>query len=382
MANDGQQNGISRATQRDSARQPPGLAAGDLLVVRVSAQRRRGAFSAPTIASSSPASASAARATRSAWVRAVAERQRQDPVRHRRQPRSGAAQRRRVEERPRLQARIRSGHAARVRRQGHRRRHHRDAEPLACARHHLGAPGGQARVCREARVRHGVEGRKMVEAQARFSGDCPGGDDEPQPAVRAAIKFMQDGGIGKVYMARGLCFKPRPSIGRFGWSDGAGREVRGKLRPSARRSTCRWATTRSTCPRSTTTCGLGPAEKRPFNRNRFHYNWHWQWDDGNGDTGNQGPHQFDIARWQPEQEHPVKISSVGGYFGPESQQETPDMQTAFDPTRLRHDPRNPRRRAHERRGRTAHRQPVLRRRAGCGLTRPAAAGSPTWAHWE
>ena len=42
---------------------------------------------------------------------------------------------------------------------------------------------------------------------------------------------------------------------------------------------------------------LGPAPKRTFNRNRFHYNWHWHWDYGNGDTGNQGPHQFDIARW-------------------------------------------------------------------------------------
>jgi predicted dehydrogenase len=42
---------------------------------------------------------------------------------------------------------------------------------------------------------------------------------------------------------------------------------------------------------------LGPAAKRPFNRNRFHYNWHWHWDYGNGDSGNQGPHQFDIARW-------------------------------------------------------------------------------------
>ena len=52
---------------------------------------------------------------------------------------------------------------------------------------------------------------------------------------------------------------------------------------------------------------LGPAEKRPFNRNRFHYNWHWHWDYGNGDSGNQGPHQFDIARWGlQKQEHPVK----------------------------------------------------------------------------
>jgi hypothetical protein len=75
---------------------------------------------------------------------------------------------------------------------------------------------------------------------------------------------------------------------------------------------------------------LGPAPKRPFNRNRFHYNWHWHWDYGNGDTGNQGPHQFDIARWGlQEHDHPIKIRSVGGYFGGESSQETPDLQTSM-----------------------------------------------------
>jgi predicted dehydrogenase len=75
---------------------------------------------------------------------------------------------------------------------------------------------------------------------------------------------------------------------------------------------------------------LGPAAKRPFNRNRFHYNWHWHWDYGNGDTGNQGPHQFDIARWGlNKQEHPTKIRSMGGYYGAEASQETPDTQTTL-----------------------------------------------------
>ena len=43
-----------------------------------------------------------------------------------------------------------------------------------------------------------------------------------------------------------------------------------------------------------------------------------------------GPHQFDIARWGlGKQEHPIKVVSTGGYFGPESSQETPDTQTAL-----------------------------------------------------
>jgi hypothetical protein len=74
---------------------------------------------------------------------------------------------------------------------------------------------------------------------------------------------------------------------------------------------------------------LGPAPQRAFNRNHFHYNWHWHWEYGNGDTGNQGPHQFDIARWGlNKNEHPVKVGSVGGYYGPPSSQTTPDTQSA------------------------------------------------------
>ena len=172
------------------------------------------------------------------------------------------------------------------------------------------------------------EGRKMVEAQARFGKVVQVGTmNRSRPAVRNAIKFMQDGGIGKIYMARGLCFKPRPSIGKY---------PDGPMAPDEKFALTVGSTDylppydAQYLSKVDYDLWLGPAAKRPFNRNRFHYNWHWQWDYGNGDTGNQGPHQFDIARWGlGKQEHPVKISSVGGYFGPESQQETPDVQSAF-----------------------------------------------------
>jgi predicted dehydrogenase len=172
------------------------------------------------------------------------------------------------------------------------------------------------------------EGRKMVEAASRYGKMVQVGTmNRSRPAVRQAIKFIQDGGIGKVYMARGLCFKPRLSIGKY---------PDGPMAPGEKFA----LTTASKNFEPTYDAAylekvdydlwLGPAPKRPFNRNRFHYNWHWHWDYGNGDTGNQGPHQFDIARWGlGKQEHPVKVSSMGGYFGEESSQETPDMQTAL-----------------------------------------------------
>ena len=60
------------------------------------------------------------------------------------------------------------------------------------------------------------EGRKMVEAAARYNKIVQVGTmNRSRPAVREAIKFIHEGGIGKVYMARGLCFKPRPSIGKY-----------------------------------------------------------------------------------------------------------------------------------------------------------------------
>jgi len=172
------------------------------------------------------------------------------------------------------------------------------------------------------------EGRRMIEATRRFNKIVQVGTmNRSRPAIKEAIKFMQDGGIGKVYMARGLCFKPRPSIGKY---------PDGPMQPGEQYKLNVEATTfeptydAQYLSKVDYDMWLGPAPKRPFNRNRFHYNWHWHWDYGNGDTGNQGPHQFDLARWGlGKQEHPVKVMSIGGYFGGESSQETPDMQTVM-----------------------------------------------------
>ena len=174
-----------------------------------------------------------------------------------------------------------------------------------------------------------VEGRRMVEAARKYNKLVQVGTmNRSRPVVVQAIQFIKDGGIGDVYMARGLCFKPRPSIGRY---------PDGPLSPGEKYKLNVEAKDTEPTYDQAYLLGvdydlwLGPAPKRPFNRNRFHYNWHWHWDYGNADSGNQGPHQYDIARWGlGKNEHPVKISTTGGLFADgETSQETPNVETSL-----------------------------------------------------
>jgi predicted dehydrogenase len=58
---------------------------------------------------------------------------------------------------------------------------------------------------------------------------------------------------------------------------------------------------------------VGPAPMQPYHENLVHYNWHWFWDFGNGEIGNQGVHQMDIARWAiPGATLPASVISMGG----------------------------------------------------------------------
>jgi predicted dehydrogenase len=68
----------------------------------------------------------------------------------------------------------------------------------------------------------------------------------------------------------------------------------------------------------------GPAPLKPFTRNRFHYKWHWNWDTGNGDLGNQGIHQIDVARWGLGVKFPSRVSAIGGHFMFDDDQQTPN----------------------------------------------------------
>jgi predicted dehydrogenase len=148
----------------------------------------------------------------------------------------------------------------------------------------------------------------MVEAARKYNRVVQVGfQNRSISNVMQAMQFLNDGGIGDVYMARGTCFKPRDSFG-----------ISPDSEAPATLDFDLW---------------LGPCSYRPYNEKRGHYNWHWHWNTGNGDTGNQGPHQFDIARWGLGMKaHPVKVQSMGGIFGisPHAcSQETPNTQISI-----------------------------------------------------
>jgi predicted dehydrogenase len=75
---------------------------------------------------------------------------------------------------------------------------------------------------------------------------------------------------------------------------------------------------------------LGPAPKRPFNRNRFHFNFRWFFDYSGGLMTDWGAHMIDVANWGMGVTAPRAAVSVGGKFGfPDDAEETPDTQQAL-----------------------------------------------------
>ncbi|MCA9106730.1 MAG: Gfo/Idh/MocA family oxidoreductase [Planctomycetales bacterium] len=152
-------------------------------------------------------------------------------------------------------------------------------------------------------VSHNVsEGRRIVEAARKYEKICQTGTQcRSSTGLREAIAWLHAGNIGDVKVARGLCYKRRGSIGARGEYD-----VPGTVDYNL------W---------------LGPAPEGPVTRPQFHYDWHWQWAYGNGDLGNQGIHQMDIARWGLGKNTLCnQVFSYGGRLGYEDAGETANTQ--------------------------------------------------------
>lgn len=146
------------------------------------------------------------------------------------------------------------------------------------------------------------EGRKVMEAAKKFGCIVQHGTQQRSSKSRAVeIAAVKSGGYGKLLVSKGYCCKPRWSIGF----------KEPQKNPPSHINWDAW---------------VGPAPMQPFHENLVHYNWHWFWDFGNGDTGNQGVHEIDVARWAVDAGTlPTRVWALGGRIGYEDQGQTPNM---------------------------------------------------------
>ena len=150
------------------------------------------------------------------------------------------------------------------------------------------------------------EGLALAAASKKYNRVVQiGTQNRSNPSSINAVAFIREGGIGEVKFARGICFRRRAAIGALG-NYPIPLDVDYDI----------WS---------------GPAPIRSITRPRFHYDWHWQRLYGNGDLGNQGPHQTDIARWHLGVErYPNTIIAYGGRLGYDKEKNDPDYIDAGD----------------------------------------------------
>lgn len=148
------------------------------------------------------------------------------------------------------------------------------------------------------------EGRLLVEASRRTGRVVQHGTQaRSTPGFQQAIQMLHEGVIGDVLIAKAWNIQRRDNIGH-----------ERPVKPPAGFDYDLWT---------------GPVPMLPFQSNRHHYNWHWWYNFGTGDLGNDGVHEFDMARWGLNVDtHPTRVSVVGGKYFFDDDQQFPDTVTA------------------------------------------------------
>jgi predicted dehydrogenase len=136
------------------------------------------------------------------------------------------------------------------------------------------------------------EGRVITQWARKLGRMCQMGvQSRSMTGMREGLDFIHSGKIGKVSVAQAICYRLRNSIGLVD-------------------------TPAPVPPGLDLDLWCGPAPKAVPIRKKFHYDWHWVGVTGNGDLGNQNPHELDKARWGlGKQELPKRVVSLGGRLG-------------------------------------------------------------------
>ena len=149
-----------------------------------------------------------------------------------------------------------------------------------------------------------AEGRAMVEAARRHGRVVQMGTQwRSGEHYREAVEIVQSGKIGKVRQVRCWAY--------LDWITDIGNPPDEPPPPGVDYDM--W---------------LGPAPKRPFNRNRFHFNFRWFWDYAGGLMTDWGVHLINIALWAMGPEWPKSVVASGGKYLLQDNSETPDTQIA------------------------------------------------------
>ncbi len=155
-------------------------------------------------------------------------------------------------------------------------------------------------------VSHDVWSGFQMAAAVRKTGRIvqAGTQNRSDTGLIKALQYIREGNIGKMKSIYGCCFRNRTSIGK----------VDKPITPPPTLDYDLW---------------LGPCQDKPIYRPHLHYDWHWDFNTGDGDIGNQGPHELDLMTWfTGDPEMPTEMFSFGGRYGWNDAGDTANMQTA------------------------------------------------------
>jgi predicted dehydrogenase len=145
------------------------------------------------------------------------------------------------------------------------------------------------------------EGRAMVQAARRFNRVVQVGLQRRSSAfVREAVQLVRGGAIGKVTVVRSFHVQNE-------WPKGID-DTPDEAPP----------------PDFDWEAWLGPAPKRPYNRNRTFYRFRWFRDYSGGQLTNFGVHYMDVIQWALGQDAPLAVTAIGGKFAIADNREVPD----------------------------------------------------------
>jgi predicted dehydrogenase len=149
------------------------------------------------------------------------------------------------------------------------------------------------------------EGRRTVQVARKLGRIAQTGtQNRSRGALAEAVKFMREGKLGEVKLAKSIIYSGRGSIG------GPAECVMP--------------------PRCDYDLWAGPAPMTKLTRPKFHYDWHWFWDTGNGEIGNNNVHSLDICRWGLGVTGLGRsVLSYGGRLGYTDVAETPNSQVGI-----------------------------------------------------